>query len=88
MGFVMTEWRDGNSGALLMGLKHGTFCLGCCWLLMALLFVLGVMNLVWIAALAVLVLVEKVVPQGAWISRISGFGLVAWGGLVLAQIIQ
>ena len=88
MGFVMTEWRDGNSGALLMGLKHGTFCLGCCWLLMALLFVLGVMNLVWIAALAVLVLVEKVVPQGAWISRISGFGLIAWGCLVLAQIIQ
>ena len=88
MGFVMTEWRDGNSGALMMGLKHGTFCLGCCWLLMALLFVLGVMNLVWIAALAVLVLVEKVAPQGVWISRISGFGLIAWGCLVLAQIIQ
>lgn len=87
ISFIMTEWKEGALGALLMGLKHGAFCLGCCWLLMALLFVLGVMNLLWIAALAIFVLIEKVVPQGIWISRISGLGLIGWGGLVLSQMI-
>ena len=76
----MTNWKDGNSGALRMGLEHGTYCLGCCWLIMALLFVLGVMNLVWIAALALFVLIEKMVPNAQWISWISGIGMLIWGG--------
>lgn len=86
LGFLMTEWRDGASGALRMGLKHGGYCLGCCWLLMALLFVLGVMNLVWVGVLAGFVLLEKIVPAGHWLSRASGLALAAWGGLVITQV--
>tara|TARA_B100000315_G_scaffold176409_1_gene164919 strand:- start:186 stop:389 length:204 start_codon:yes stop_codon:yes gene_type:complete len=65
-----------------MGLEHGMFCLGCCWLIMALLFVLGVMNLIWIAALTVFVFIEKIAPKGDWISRIGGIGFVIWGGFL------
>jgi Predicted metal-binding integral membrane protein (DUF2182) len=62
--FLLTCWQDGTAGAFLMALCHGAYCLGCCWLLMAILFAVGVMNLVWIAALSVLVLVEKIIPRG------------------------
>ena len=79
LGFLMTDWREGNSGALFMGIRHGGFCLGCCWVLMSLLFVLGVMNLVWIAALAVFVLIEKMLPQRRWMSCASGFVLITAG---------
>ena len=79
MSFIVNDWREGTRGALLMGLHHGGYCLGCCWALMALLFLLGVMNLLWIAALAGLVLLEKVAPGGAWIGRITGVGFLAWG---------
>jgi len=84
MGFLMTRWRDGTGGAFQMGLAHGAYCVGCCWALMAMLFVGGVMNLVWIAVLAVLVLAEKIVPPGPWLSRSVGVVLVFWGGWVLA----
>lgn len=80
LGFLMTEWRDGAWGALVMGLRHGAFCTGCCWALMALLFVGGVMNLLCVAAIALFVLTEKLVPHGDWIARISGVLLFAWGG--------
>ncbi|MDP6715107.1 MAG: DUF2182 domain-containing protein [SAR202 cluster bacterium] len=76
------NWKDGRAGALRMGLEHGMFCLGCCWLIMALLFVLGVMNLIWIAALTVFVFIEKIAPKGDWISRIGGIGFVIWGGFL------
>ena len=79
LSFLMSDWRDGTRGAFLMGLVHGKYCLGCCWILMALLFVLGVMNLVWIAALAAFVLVEKVIPAGEKVSKITGVLLVGWG---------
>ena len=79
MGFLMTSWREGQGGALRMGLEHGAFCLGCCWALMLLLFVLGIMNLVWIAALAAFVLVEKVAPMPEWVSRGTGILLAGWG---------
>ncbi|MDA0769983.1 MAG: DUF2182 domain-containing protein, partial [Chloroflexi bacterium] len=79
LGFIMAEWREGTGGALKMGLRHGVYCLGCCWVLMALLFVLGVMNLLWIAALAAFVLVEKVARAGHWISKSTGVLLVVWG---------
>ncbi len=78
-GFFMTEWRDGTRGALLIGLKHGRYCLGCCWLLMGLLFVAGVMNLAWVAVIAVFILVEKVVPAGQWVGRAAGLLLIGWG---------
>jgi predicted metal-binding membrane protein len=64
-GFLMAEWRDGDAGAFVMGVRHGLFCLGCCWALMALLFVGGVMSLAWVGALAAFVLVEKLVAHRA-----------------------
>jgi predicted metal-binding membrane protein len=78
-GFLLTSWREGGGGALQMGLRHGSYCLGCCWVLMALLFVGGVMNLTWIALIAGLVLLEKVVARGMLVSRLAGSLLVAWG---------
>ena len=84
MGFITNDWREGLRGALLMGLHHGAYCLGCCWALMGLLFLLGVMNLLWIATLAAFVLLEKVAPAGQWIGRAAGIGLIAWGVWMLA----
>ena len=66
-----------------MGLRHGFYCLGCCWSLMLLLFVLGVMNLAWIAALAAFVLLEKTVAGGRWASATGGIVFLAWGALLL-----
>ena len=82
LGFLMTDWREGKYGALIMGLKHGTYCTGCCWILMLLLFVGGVMNLAWIAALAAFVLLEKILPAGSWFGKIAGIILVAWGSII------
>jgi predicted metal-binding membrane protein len=79
MSFLMQHWREGSSGAVLMGLHHGIYCLGCCWLLMLLLFVLGVMNLPWVALLTIIVLVEKIMPRGEILSRGLGVLLTGWG---------
>jgi len=87
LSFLMTDWREGAWGALKMGLKHGTYCVGCCWVLMLLLFVLGVMNLVWIAALAGFVLLEKVLPQGQKVSRGTGLILALWGAIMISGVI-
>lgn len=84
LGFVNAEWREGTTGALLMGIRHGNYCVGCCWILMALLFVAGVMNLLWVAALAGLVLLEKVAPGGDRLGRAAGVVMVVWGGWLLA----
>jgi predicted metal-binding membrane protein len=81
--FLASEWREGRVGALKMGLRHGAFCLGCCWMLMPLLFVGGIMNIAGIAALAAFVLIEKVSPAGHWIGRITGVLLVLWGAAIL-----
>ena len=83
IGFLMLHWREGTGGAIRMGLHHGAYCLGCCWMLMVLLFVLGVMNLPWVAVLTVVVLAEKVLPGGTWLSRILGGFLVIWGGCLI-----
>ena len=85
LGFLMTDWREGYRGALIMGLRHGMYCVGCCWILMALLFVAGVMNLLWVAAIAAFVLVEKVVPRGDLVGRLAGGGLVVAGLVMLGQ---
>ncbi len=87
MSFLMSDWKEGVLGALKMGLRHGTYCVGCCWVLMALLFVLGVMNLVWIATLAAFVLLEKVVPAGQRLSKATGLLLIGWGVVVAARIL-
>ncbi len=82
--FLSRRWRNGASGAFTMGLEHGAFCLGCCWVLMALLFVGGVMNLLWVAAIAVLVLAEKAAPFGRSLGRASAGLLVLAGVGVIA----
>jgi predicted metal-binding membrane protein len=79
MGFLMTSWRDGRTGALRMGLHHGTLCFRCCGALMILLFVLGVMNLAWVAVLAIFVLAEKVSRRGEAISVMGGVIMIVWG---------
>jgi len=85
LSFFMTGWRAGRGGAFVMGLRHGFYCLGCCCALMALLFVAGVMNLLWAASIAVAVLVEKVVPRGDLVGRLAGVVLVAAGVLLVAR---
>jgi predicted metal-binding membrane protein len=72
------------AGAVGMGLEHGAYCVGCCWVLMALLFVGGVMNLFWVAAIAGFVLVEKVAPRGNIVRRVAALLLIAWGIYTLA----
>lgn len=84
LAFLMAHQREGRVGALTTGVHHGAYCLGCCWLLMGLLFAVGIMNLTWVAALAVFVLVEKLVPAGEIVARTAGVGLMAWGVWLLA----
>jgi predicted metal-binding membrane protein len=81
--YLMTEWRNGRSGALFMGLKHGAHCVGCCWVIMALLFVAGVMNLFWMATITAFVLIEKLAARGDYFGRIVGIGLIIWGILII-----
>jgi predicted metal-binding membrane protein len=83
--FLVHRRRAGPLGPLRMGLEHGAYCVGCCWLLMALLFVLGVMNLLWVATLAAFILLEKVVPRGDLLGRAAGALMLAGGGLLLAR---
>jgi predicted metal-binding membrane protein len=86
LGFLMTNWRDGMKGALQMGWRHGLHCLGCCWALMCVLFVVGVMNLAWVAALTVFVLIEKIGPAGVLVARVAGALMIAAGCLFVAGI--
>jgi predicted metal-binding membrane protein len=79
LSFLMSDWRDGQWGTFVMGLKHGAYCVGCCWMLMALLFVAGVMNLLWVVAIAVFILVEKAAPRGNLIGLIAGAALIVAG---------
>ena len=81
--FLTHEWREGAAGAVVMGLRHGWFCVGCCWTLMALLLVVGVMNLIWVAVIAAFVLVEKVARQGPRVGRVGGLLCLCWGVYVL-----
>ncbi len=79
IGFFMTDWRKGIKGAWIMGFKHGLYCLGCCYALMLLLFVGGVMNIAWVAALTIAVAIEKILPHGERISILLGAGLILAG---------
>ncbi len=84
LGFFMTDWREGARGAFSMGLRHGGYCVGCCWLLMGLLFVVGVMNLLWIAALSALVLLEKASRYGVRIAIAAGVAFIVCGAWLLS----
>ncbi|HKX92228.1 MAG TPA: DUF2182 domain-containing protein [Sphingomicrobium sp.] len=77
--FISRHWRPGAAGAVRLGLLHGAYCVGCCWMLMALLFVGGVMNFAWIAGLTLIVGAERLLPRGEWIGRVIGVALIAWG---------
>jgi len=79
MGFLLTSWRDGALGAFRMGLHHGAYCLGCCWSLMAVLFVVGTMNLAWMGILSMVIFVEKIVPRGVEMGKATGLALIALG---------
>jgi predicted metal-binding membrane protein len=85
LGFLMTHWRDGAGGAFQMGLRHGIYCLGCCWALMGVLFAVGVMNLAWVAVLTLFILLEKMGESGARVSRIGGVLLVGLGILFFTR---
>jgi predicted metal-binding membrane protein len=77
--YLGSNWKPGNAGALRMGLSHGLYCLGCCWVLMGLLFYGGVMELRWIVGLALYVAVEKLIPAGNRLSQFTGLLLIGWG---------
>lgn len=79
LSHIMTDWREGTGGAFVMGFRHGSYCVGCCWLLMALLFVAGVMNLLWVAAIGAFILVEKVLQGNRWLSQTAGLLFIGWG---------
>lgn len=85
LDFVLNHWREGMRGALAMGVGHGLYCLGCCWVVMALLFVGGVMNLLWVAAIAAFVFIEKLFPAGQWVARTSGVTMIGFGGWLAMQ---
>lgn len=83
LGFFAYEWRPGGRGALFMGLRHGLYCVACCWAYMALVFVLGVMNVWWMLALTAFVVVEKTAPAPMLTGRIAGVAAIGWGGALL-----
>jgi predicted metal-binding membrane protein len=85
LSVLLNDWREGYLGAFRMGLRQGAYCLGCCWLLMALLFAFGVMNLIWIAALSVLVLLEKILPQPRLFAQGTGAILLVWGAWIASR---
>lgn len=87
LSFIMGEWRDGTAGALRMGAKHGAYCVGCCWVLMALLFVTGVMSLVWVAVIAGFVLIEKLARSGRAVTFVSVPVLLVLSGLTVVGVI-
>jgi predicted metal-binding membrane protein len=88
VGFLMTHWRAGRWGALRMGLDHSLFCIGCCWLLMAVVFVTGAMSLLWMAAFSGLILVEKTWNPGQWFSRaVGGTAIVVGGALAALSVV-
>jgi len=83
--FLMSHWRGGRAGPIRMGVHHGLYCLGCCWALMAVLFAVGVMNLLWVAGLALLVLVEKMLPATVLVSRMAGAALLIAGAIKMVS---
>jgi predicted metal-binding membrane protein len=83
ISFIMTSWRDGVNGALRMGLLHGVYCLGCCWLLFVILFPLGIMNIAAMAVITLVIFAEKTLPWGRPVARAAAAILVTYGAVVL-----
>ncbi len=85
IGFLIAEWRDGARGGLVMGVRHGAYCLGCCWALMTVLFVVGTMHLAWMAVIAAFVLVEKLAPAVLRVRYAAAAVLIGWGALMMSS---
>ena len=85
IGFFMARWRDGAGGATAVGIAHGAYCIGCCWMLMATMFVMGVMSLAWMAILTAIMLVEKLPSMGERFGRILGWIGIATGIALIAK---
>jgi predicted metal-binding membrane protein len=83
--FISRYWRSGWKGAFGLGIRHGIYCLGCCWMLMALLFVGGIMNVTWVVGLTLIVAIEKLAPRGDLFGKVAGMALFAWGVVILAR---
>jgi predicted metal-binding membrane protein len=86
LSFLMSEWREGAAGAFVMGVRHGSYCLGCCWMLMALLFVVGVMNLFWVVVIGLVVMAEKMLVRGELLGHVTGAVLVTAGVALVARL--
>jgi predicted metal-binding membrane protein len=86
--FFLAEWRDGKIGALVLGLKHGSYCVGCCWALMTVMFVVGAMNTLWMAALTLLMLVEKVAPARWRVSQVTGVVLLVSAVALASMLVR
>jgi predicted metal-binding membrane protein len=84
LSFLLSSWRDGVDGAVRMGLTHGMYCLGCCWLLFVILFPLGMMNVAMMALITLVIFAEKTLPRGRRIGQVAAAALLIYGGLVLA----
>jgi predicted metal-binding membrane protein len=84
LSYFIARWRDGPIGGLRLGLSHGAYCLGCCWLVMLTALAMGVMNLAWMAVLTAVVVLEQVAPGGLWVGRVCGAGLLGWGVWLIA----
>ena len=82
VGFFLANWRAGRRGAIRMGLQHGLFCIGCCWMLMLIMFVGGAMSVITMALLSAFILAERVLPAGPWVARLPGIALIVWGGYI------
>ena len=85
IGFLLANWRDGIKGAFQLGIRHGVYCLGCCWALMLVLFVVGVMNLAWVALITAFIFLEKFGPTGARLARASGAAIILAGIVSIAR---
>jgi predicted metal-binding membrane protein len=85
LSMITNQWKEGIWGAVSLGIKHGQYCLGCCWFLMALLFVTGVMNLKWILVLTLIVLLEKVIPKGEAVSKVLGVAFIFAGFMYIKE---
>ena len=86
LGFFIERWREGHWGAVSMGWRYGLFCVGCCWALMAIMFAVGTMNILWMAVLAIFVLCEKIFPAGVLVRNVAGILLTGWGGYLLISM--
>lgn len=84
LDFLLESWREGYAGAFQMGVRHGVYCLGCCWLLFVLLFPLGVMNVAAMGVVTLLIFLEKSVRQGVWVGKAVGLALALFGVAVMA----